>query len=700
MSTGQSYYLGVDVGGTFTDLVILGDDGSAWVKKVESDPSRFEQAVIAGVKQLLSEAGISPSSIAEVDHAATVATNSVTQRLGPVTGLITTKGFRDVLEIRRLRTPTIDLYWNRPEPLVPRRLRLEVNERMDGQGNVIVPLDMEEARRVVDKLVSAGCEALAITLLNAAHNSAHENMIAEMVRREYPDLLLAVASEFIGAIREYERTSTTVLNAYLMPIVSTYIRNLKERLSAEGIDAPLLIMESSGGMVTSRAAALYPVGALESGPCAGVLAAGFLANGINQPYLLSLDMGGTTAKASLLEHGVPLYVGEHEVAGEMNVASQLQQGGGYNVLARTIDLAEVGAGGGSIVAVDAAGGIRIGPRSAGAVPGPVCYGAGGDEPTITDANVLLGYLNPDYLLGGTLRVDRERAEQFFRHRIATPLGMSVQEAAHGVHVVANSTMGRGLRSVSTQRGHDVRDLFLCAFGGAGPVHAAGLLDLMGMKGVVIPPLPGLFSTMGLLWSRKEMEFVRPYWAILSDLTGETLETAYQDLQDRAVEALKVEGVDPSRIEFGRYADTRYVEQIYELIVPVPSAGSLSEMIPALVQNFEREHERRYGHAAEGEPVQITGVRVIARELGADREMGLQSLGQALYDTPKEPRSRSVYFGKDVGMISTPIGSRRDLTAVPTSGPLIIEEYDTTIVVPPQYNARRDDMWNVFLERAQ
>ena len=693
----RRFRLGVDVGGTFTDVVLTGPDGRMSVRKVSSTPGRYDEGIIRGIGEALEEAGVTASDVVEVCHSTTAATNAVLERKGAKVGLITTRGFRDVLEVRRLRTPTLyDLFYEPPDPLVPRYLRLEVDERLDAAGQVLTPLDSDEVRERIDELLSEGVESLAVCLINAYRNPVHERAIGHLVRAEYPELFVSLSHEVVSAIREYERTSTTVANAYLMPVMNTYLRSLRERVSAMGIEAPILVMQSSGGMMTSHRAGERPVFSLESGPVAGVSGALDLSKKLSTPNLLTFDMGGTTTKAAVIEEGEPLKSGEYEIGAPISKGSRLLKGGGYLLMVRAVDVAEVGAGGGSLVSLDAAGSFRVGPQSAGAEPGPICYDRGGEEPTTSDANVLLGYLNPEYLLGGSLKVNLVKTHRIFKEKVATPLGLSVLEAAYGVHVVANAAMARAMRSVTTERGRDARNFALVAFGGSGPCHAAALARQMGITKVIVPTAPGLFSSLGLLAAAQEYEFVRSLMMVTGDGAVDGLEGGFSALEEEASQTLRLEGYDPTRLAFQRYADLHYAAQIHELTVPVPESGSLAE----LKDVFGQEHHRTYGYRSDCENVEVTNIRVIGRpDVEASSSLDMSSMGAAIYDSAGNRRRRKAYFGREIGLVETEIITRGHLSSEATPGPVIVEEYDTTIVVPPGCSISRDESWNVILNWA-
>lgn len=697
-SSNRGYRLGVDVGGTFTDIVLMGPEGQITVKKVSSTPSRYDEGIITGVRQILEEAGVAPEDVEEVCHSTTAATNAVLEHRGAKVGLITTKGFRDVLELRRLRTPSLyDLFYTPPDPLVPRYLRLEVDERIDAQGKVLKALDLDEVRRSVDQLLEEGVESMAVCLLNSYKNPVHEQAIGSLIRGEYKDLFLSLSHDVVSAIGEYERTSTTVANAYLMPVMSTYLSSLRDRLTEMGVKAPISVMQSSGGMMTSHRASQRPVFSLESGPVAGVSGAVHLSKKMGLPNILTFDMGGTTTKAAVIEKGEPHKSSEYEIGAPISRGSRLLKGGGYLLMVRAVDVAEVGAGGGSIVSVDRAGSFQVGPRSAGAEPGPICYDRGGTEPTTSDANVLLGYLNPDYLLGGALRVNLDKTTDLFQSKVAQPLGLSLLEAAYGVHMVANATMARAMRSVTIERGRDARNFTVVAFGGSGPCHAAALAQNLGIRRVIIPASPGLFSSLGLLSATQEYEFVRSLMLGTRDTNGHSLEEDFTILESEARDILHQEGFAANALGFTRYADLHYAAQIHELTVPVPPSGRISD----LEEVFGEEHHRTYGYQSASEPIEITNIRVMGHQiqsLGAQAD--LTAIGAALYGARGQSKSRKAYFGKERGLLDVPIISRGDLDLQPSQGPAIVEEYDTTIVVPPGCTVSRDTAWNVILQWEQ
>src|SRR5215470_5534883 len=509
----MSWRIGVDIGGTFTDVVLVDEvRGQVGVVKVPTTPRDFARGVLDALVAAMASRGIAPADVAWLAHATTVVTNALLEGKGARTALITTRGMRDVLELRRsARASLYDLFQEAPAVLVPRHLRLEVTERVDAQGAVVTPLRIEELDDAVDFIKRHDVEAVAVCLLYAFLNDGHERQIGERLRASLPDVPVFLSSEVLPEIREFERASTTAVCAYVAPTLASYLRRLETAVTAMGLPAPH-IMGSSGGVFTVDEGLRMPAMAVESGPAAGVIAAALMGRQLGFPNVISFDMGGTTAKASLIEDGVVQTTAEYEVGGSGNVRRWLH-GTGHPIRVPVIDLAEVSAGGGSIAWIDPGGAMRVGPESAGAEPGPVCYGQGGTRPTVTDADLVLGYLNPHALLGGALPVDLERARAMLETTIAAPLGMSVLDAAAGIVDVVNAGMAAALRIVSVERGHDPREFTLVAFGGAGPVHAARLAQELGIPRVIVPPVPGGFSALGLVASDIRRDYVKTFYAL-------------------------------------------------------------------------------------------------------------------------------------------------------------------------------------------
>jgi N-methylhydantoinase A len=690
------FRVGVDIGGTFTDIVFLGQDGTIYTKKVSSSINNYARAIIDGIMQVFQDSGCNGASVEEVLHATTVASNAILELKGAKTGLITTKGFRDILEIRNLRMPRLyDLTWNKPPPLVERYLRIVVDERINIHGGVDRALDPVDAEGAVDRLLTEGVEAIAVCLLNSFANPVHELMIKEIVSRRAPDLPCCISFDVLPEIKEYERTSTTVINTYIMPIVARYLATLREELKGLDIPTPLLLMQSNGGLTTAEAAMKTPMHIIESGPAAGVIGAQALAQALELPNVITFDMGGTTAKASIVEGGEVARSLEYQVGGGIMMGSRLLTGAGYMLKVPAIDLAEVGAGGGSIVWIDAGGSLQVGPRSAGAFPGPLCYDLGGTEPTITDANVILGYINPAYLVGGALRLNADKARRVFESTIAAPLGLPLAHAAYGVHQIAASNMIRAIKAVSTERGRDPRDYALFAFGGNGPLFAAGMAAVLQMKRIVVPPSPGLFSAFGLLYADVEHHYSRTFRRLLLGVDPQELGEAWDRLVREATDQLLADGFRTNQMRIRRAANLHYQGQTFELTVPVPE-GSLD--IPALshlAEAFGQEHERTYGHrAGPEEPVEIVNIQVVGQGL-SDRPRVPDRLAPARRDEGGSLPPRQAYFGPQVGWLETPVLAREAL-ATPREGPCIIEEYDATCLVPPKASALLDAYGNIVI----
>jgi N-methylhydantoinase A len=691
------FRVGVDIGGTFTDIVFLGEDGTVHTKKVSSSADNYARAIIDGISQVFQDIGRDGASIEEVLHATTVASNAILELKGAKTGLITTKGFRDILEIRNLRMPRLyDLAWHKPPPLVERYLRTVVDERVNVHGGIDRALDRADAEAAVDKLLAEGVEAIAVCLLNSFANPVHELMLKEIITRLAPDLPCCISFEVLPEIKEYERTSTTVINTYVMPIVARYLATLRQELDRKGIAASLLLMQSNGGLTTAEAAMKTPMHIIESGPAAGVIGAQALACALALTNIITFDMGGTTAKASIVEGGEVARSLEYQVGGGIMMGSRLLTGAGYLLKVPAIDLAEVGAGGGSIVWIDAGGSLQVGPHSAGAFPGPLCYDLGGTEPTITDANVILGYINPAYLVGGALRLNADKARDVFAETIAKALGLSLAHAAYGAHQIAASNMIRAIKAVSTERGRDPRQYALFAFGGNGPLFAAGMAEALQMTRIVVPPSPGLFSAFGLLYADVEHHYSRTFRRLLGRVDPHELREAWDQLAREAVDQLNADGFSPDQIRLRKSANMHYQGQTFELTVPVRDGPLDAEALADLSEAFGQEHERTYGHrAGPEEPVEIVNIQVVGQGV-PDRPRRPEKLAPGRHVDERRLPPRPAYFGPQVGWLETPVLRRADLST-PRAGPCIIEEYDATCVVPPKAKAVLDAYGNILID---
>jgi N-methylhydantoinase A len=693
MST--TFRVGVDIGGTFTDIVLVGSDGSIHTKKVSSSVENYAAAIVGGLAELFSETSLTGAAIDEVRHGTTVASNAILERKGARVGLITTQGFRDVLEIRTLRMPRLyDVGWTKPEPLVERYLRQVVDERVDHRGTIERPLDPADAERAVDALLTEEVEAVAVCLINSFANPAHELMIKDIVARKAPGLTLCISCEVLPEIKEYERTSTTVINAYVMPVVADYLRAMRGNLDAAGIAAPLLLMQSNGGLTTAAAAMARPIHIIESGPAAGVVGAQALARAKQLKNIITFDMGGTTAKAAIVEQGELTRAHEYAVGAGIVIGSRLLTGAGYTLKVPAIDLAEVGAGGGSHIWIDPGGALQVGPQSAGAEPGPVCYDKGGDVPTLTDANVLLGFINPTALVGGALKLNAEKAQLLFAEKVAKPLGMTIERAAYGAFEIATSNMIRAIKAVSTERGRDPRDFALFAFGGNGPLFAAAMALALGIGRVVVPPAAGLFSSFGLLYADLEHHYSRTLRRPLRGANLAEIGAAWDALTREAQVELAAEGFVGPRARVKRSAALHYRGQTYELVVPVPDGPIDHGTVAALETAFGEEHERTYGHrAGPDEPVELVSIQVVGLGL---RDRGMPERIRSNQPEPPPPPLRPAWLGAAHGWVKTPVLRRSDLGGGRT-GPLIIEEYDATCLVPPSAHAGLDEAGNIVIE---
>ena len=686
MTGAMTLRIGIDIGGTFTDLVAIAADGRVLTHKTVSTPDDYGEGIIDGLRALLAAEGV---GVSEVLHGTTIGSNTVLEGKGARTALITTRGFRDILEIRDLRMPVLyDLHWTKPRALVERRLRLEVIEKLRPDGSVSIPLDSTTVTAAIDMLRQEHVESVAICLLHSYANPVHERAVADAVRAALPDIAISISHEILPEIKEYPRTSTTVINAYVQPVVRAYVTALAARLRSLGIEAPLQLMQSNGGLASAEFAAAAPAHIIESGPAAGVVGGAALATKIDEPRVITFDMGGTTAKAGLVENGEVLRSEALEVGGGVMTGSRLLVGAGYLLKLPAIDLAEVGAGGGSICRLDAGGAPKVGPDSAGADPGPVCYGRGGTEPTITDCSLILGYLDPAGLVGGALKLDTDAARAAITRGLAEPLRCSVEEAAFGMLRVASASMMRAIRAVSVERGRDPRQFVLLAFGGNGPLFAAAIAAELGITRVIVPPLPGVFSAFGLLVADAEHHATRSLRTRLDEADAAQIAEVFDGLMTAGAERLARDGFPPQRRAFRRAALARYVGQSSEIEVKLPDG----DFLPCLAKLFGEEHERTYGFRAPSEePVELIGLSVIARGL-PERPRLPNAIPPA---DATVPASRRAWF-PDEGWIDTPVFSRAQLAIAWRAGPLIVQEYDATCLVPRGATAAVDAFGNIRL----
>lgn len=687
------YVLAVDIGGTFTDIVLQGDNGTGGRLKISSTPPDFEQAILQGLDALFA-AGLDRRAVTRLAHGTTVATNALLERRGARTALVTTKGFRDVLEIARMRRPALfDTGFEKPPPLAPRNLRFEIDERMDAEGQVVRQPLGSDVEALAEELSTNDVESVAVCFLHSYRNPVNEQTVARSLRKLLPGVPITASHELLPELKEYERTSTTVVNSYIQPTVGRYLRRLEKGLSGIGFDCEVQVMQSNGSLFGSRTARDQPVRLIESGPAAGVIAARSLAADLGEPGVIAFDMGGTTAKASLIENGQAFEAAEHEVGGGMNQSRLFIQGGGFTVRIPSLDIAEVGAGGGSIFWIDQGGAPHVGPQSAGAVPGPVCYGAGGTRVTVTDANLVLGYLNPRSIAGGNQRLDRIAAERAVDTQVAGPLGMSRLDAAYGVHRLANTNMSQAIRGVSIERGRDPRNFMLVAFGGAGPMHAALIARHFEVEQVVVPASPGLFCAIGLQVADLRHDYVASY-ELPNDPDSSVVSNLFERLEHRARRFVIDSGLPIGDLSLQRFVDQRYRGQAHELSVPVPGGRALDQGdLRNAGRDFHLAHELTYGHSTPAEPVQLISVRLRAtvRTPKAEHIFSMQADGDRTTDG-----SRLAFFGKREGVLATPVLSRPSVPVDEVDGPMIVEDMDATTVVPPQFTVRRDEVGNLVI----
>ena len=679
--------LGVDIGGTFTDLAVVDEDsGEQTTYKLSSTPSDYSAAVIDAIKTLSTDHSIAPSSLSFLSHATTVVTNAILESKGARAALITTDGFRDILEIRRQsRAKLYDIFQPPPQVIIPRHLRLEVSERIDAYGDVYKPLDESELDRIVAFLKAHEVKAVAVSLLFSFLNPVHEQAIGEVLRRELPDVRTFLSYEVLPEMREYERTSTVAVCAYVAPVLEGYLNRLNDFLATD--DYPSLYLTgSSGGVFNVEEGLRVPAMLTESGPAAGVTATVALGNVLGLDQLISFDMGGTTAKASLVNNGEVSVTTEYEVGGSGNVRRWLQ-GTGYPIKVPVVDLAEVSAGGGSIAWLDDAGGLRVGPQSAGAFPGPACYGLGGQDPTVTDADAVLGYLDPDHFLGGRMALSLDGASSAIKRIVGETLGLDLMQAAQGIVDIVNSNMADAIRMISIERGHDPREYALVAFGGAGPVHAGRIGQELGIKKVIIPPNPGVFSAMGLVCTDLKRDYVRSLYTLMAeDGVEEQIRQVREEITVVARDMLARSGIPEDNWEFRYSIDMRYGHQAYELTVPVEDSEIEDGALDAIAERFHAQHFTTYDYNAPDEPIQLVNMRVSAiGKFGADFIASRVSLSNGSGNI--SPRShREVYF-KETGLAPCPVYDRGELyPGAEIQGPAVIQESSSTVIVYPNQSA--------------
>jgi len=690
--------LGVDVGGTFTDFVLLNeDDGKMEVGKTLTTAEDPSKAVITGAGEILKRTGIPIEDLSTVIHGTTLVTNRLIERTGAATGLIATKGFRDVLETgNENRYELYDLSIERPQPLVPRRFRLGISERITAEGGIRLPLNLNEVRQAARYFEKEGITSVAVCLLHSYRNPTHERQIGECLQGEFPCFHVSLSSRVAPEIREYERTSTTVANAYVQPIMKNYLGHLEAQLRKQGFQGALYAMLSSGGITNVSLAAEFPIKLCESGPAAGALVASFYGRSTDFNDLISFDMGGTTAKICLINDGRPSYTREFEAAR----VSRFKKGSGFSFKIPSIEMIEIGAGGGSIGHIDQMGLVKVGPQSAGASPGPACYGFGGENPTVTDASLILGYLNPDYFLGGEMALDVARARRIMKGKLADPLGISVEEAAMGINQIVTENMATATRIHIAERGKDPRRYVLMAFGGAGPIHAFRIAELLKIKTIICPPAAGTASALGLLVTPMALDFSRSYISRLDSIDWEYVKGIYEEMEQEAFSSLIETGASRDEITFERSADMRYTGQFYEIPSPIPNGELGPQSIPEITEAFYKAYEKAFSRYMTDTSIQALtwNLRAECPSPSPEVRYGGTQVGQR---GPETKGKRRAYFPEQGAFIECRVYDRYSLSpGAKIKGPAIVEERESTIIVGFNSEASVDEGLNLIIERGR
>jgi N-methylhydantoinase A/oxoprolinase/acetone carboxylase beta subunit len=689
-----AYAVGFDIGGTFTDFVRLDlETGAVSVYKSLTDAQDPARGVLQGLSTFMRQSNWSLGEVAAAIHSTTLITNAILEGKGATTALLTTKGFRDILAMGREQIYDIyDLFAQFPAPLVPRHLRHGITERMARDGTVLKAPDPAEVLAIVRHLWAQGVRSLAVVLLHSYRNPAHERAIRQLIDEAVPDLSLSLSAEIAPVVGEYERTATTVVDAYVKPLASAYLQRLASELRNLGYRRRLYLMLSGGGAATSDTAREQPVRLLESGPAAGALAAGFYGRLAGLEDLLSFDMGGTTAKACLLQRGCAAVVHQLEVAR----VHRFKKGSGLPVVIPVMDMIEIGAGGGSLAWIDALGLLKVGPQSAGASPGPACYGLGGGEPTVTDANLLLGYLNPDYFLGGRMALDCDAARQAIT-RVAEPLRLSETQAAWGIYSVVNENMAAAARIHIIEKGKDPRRSAMVAFGGAGPAHASRVARILGMQRVIIPLAAGVTSALGCLAAPLAFEFVRAFPGRLDDIDWRDVAALFAELEHSGRAVLQDAGVDPTAITMARAADMRLVGQIHEITVPLPLEPPTARDLPAIKQAFYGLYRELYSRAYERLPIEVVNWRLVATGPTPSIRLERHAVPPERSAETALKGHRPAYVPEAQGFVETPIYDRYRLPpGAQLQGPAILEEQESTVVIGPNDAAQTDVYLNLII----
>ncbi len=693
MSVERRIRIGVDVGGTFTDFVLVDDERDViFTGKRLTTPGDPSEAIIAGAVRLLGESARSIGEVDSIVHGTTLVANAIIERKGCKVGLLATRGFRDTIEIgNEIRYDLYDLALERPQPIVPRHLRYEVTERRSSTGEVLLPLDPDELRALAQQLASDKVEAVAVSFLHAYRDGDHERRAREILEAELPGVPISLSSEIAPEIREYARTSTTCANAYVQPLMQLYLGRLENRLREMGLEGTLFLMLSAGGITTVRAASDAPIQLIESGPAAGAMAAAYHGALTGTPSMISFDMGGTTAKMCLIEDGSPSRAYELE-AGRIR---RFKKGSGLPLKLPVVDLIEIGAGGGSQAWIDQMGLLKVGPQSAGSEPGPVCYGRGGVRPTVTDADLLLGYLSPDYFLGGEMKLERDAVERAMDEHIARPLGMSVLDAAIGIHSVVNENMAAATRMYIAEKGKDPRRYAMMAFGGAGPVHAYALAKLLKLKRIICPFGAGVASALGFLVAPPAIDLVRSHVSHLAAVDWMTVEKMFAEMEREARALLVETGAEPARIATRRTSDMRYAGQGFEVNVALPDGAFGAGSADELKLRFLEVYRGLFDRAVEGVPLEVMSWRLAASAPAPS--LSLHFGGHASAGTSARKGERRVWFPQ-AGFAPCAVYDRYGLApGAALAGPAVVEERESTIVIGPDARASVDTYRNLVID---
>jgi N-methylhydantoinase A len=678
------YRIGIDVGGTFTDFTLLNEQTfEISYFKVSSTPKDPSEAIRQGIAQMLADFRIDPAEVSFVGHGTTVVTNMIIERRGVPTGLLTTKGFRDVLEIGRQMRPNLYDYTHmKPEALVPREHRFEITERVGADGKVITELDMAELEAAISQLKAAEVKAVGICFLHSYRNPAHEKMARDMVERMMPGIYVSVSSEVLPEFREYERLSTTVLNAYSGPMMQAYLDRLSSSVGEMGVKQDPYTIHSNGGLMSIPTVRRFPVRTCLSGPAAGVVGSAVVGRAAGYPNVITFDVGGTSTDVSMIKDGKPVFTSNRLVAD-------------YPIKMPMVDIHVIGAGGGSVAWIDDAGALKVGPHSAGALPGPVAYGRGGSEPTVTDVNVCLHRLNPVSLLQGRLPIDAKGAREVIDNKVAKPLRLGLEEAAHGILRIVTANMSRAIRSVSTERGYNLSDFALYAYGGAGPLHAAEVAEECGIPTVIVPQEPGTMCARGILLSDVSLDFVRTEIASATTQTWAKVCGFFEEMTEEGTAWLAQEKIAAENRVFRRYVEARYEGQNYEIAVELDAVTEAG--LPAFLAQFHDGHTKEYGYAIPGRTVQIVNCRTEAIGRVPKAELKRMGDGSARVEDARIGK-REVYFGEGAGWLATPVYARERLPVeTRIAGPAIIEEMSSTTVVLSRHSFKVDAIGNIIIQ---